>query len=400
MIYFFCLNLERIGSKMIHNPKQIEFAENLIIKLFPDQFNRPLANIDRQTVEYLCNNYQNLKFRRILKAVELAWSDKLLPAEYRQTFITTNTRPVIQHVSQPSPIGRLVQPNPAPGSPNPFIPSPQNIGTQAVQINLTPNSNASTNGKAPRAKRSAPSLGPQTCSALFKKRKEQVENSTSKNPDRFLIPHQTPHQLTKTKQGSTQNNSPVSNKPTTSISTNKNDKPLSMANLPTGLLQNIEKFTKNSHTNNTAQKMPTPNGISSNGSSTLDDMLTIDINKPGPSGFNSKKSDSNTNSVVMVEQTSKEIQTSKPNSTVCKPTDSPKSPSTAIVGSSKKMPNIMDTIAGGKCISLNTNIPPSLDDIRRALEDDKTPSECEKKNVKSTEKSQPDKAVIDKIIGK
>ena len=234
----------------------------------------------------------------------------------------------------------------------------------------------------------------------LEKRKEQVENSAIKNPDRFLIPHQTPHQLTKTKQGSTQNNSPVSNKPTTSISTNKNDKPLSMANLPTGLLQNIEKFTKNSHTNNIAQKMPTPNGISSNGSSTSDDMLTIDINKPGPSGFNSKKSDSNTNSVVMVEQTSKEIQTSKPNSTVCKPTDSPKSPSTAIVGSSVNIPNIMDTIAGGKCISLNTNIPPSLDDIRRALEDDKTPSECEKKNVKSTEKSQPDKAVIDKIIGK
>ena len=165
---------------MIHNPKEIEFAENLIIKLFPDQFKRPLANIDRQTVEYLCNNYQNLKFRRILKAVELAWTDKLF------TFITPNTRPVIQHVSQPSPIGRLVQqPTRAPGSPNPFIPSPQNIGTQAVQINLTPNSNAPSNGKAPRAKRSAPSLGPQTCSALFKKRKEQVENSANNNPDRF-----------------------------------------------------------------------------------------------------------------------------------------------------------------------------------------------------------------------
>ena len=385
---------------MIHNPKQIEFAENLIIKLFPDQFNRPLANIDRQTVEYLCNNYQNLKFRRILKAVELAWSDKLVAAEFRQTFITTNTRPVIQHVSQPSPIGRLVQPNPAPGSPNPFIPSPQNIGTQAVQINLTPNSNAPPNGKAPRAKRSAPSLGPQTCSALFKKRKEQVENGANRNPDRFLIPHQTPHQLTKAKQGSTQNNSTVSNKPTTSISTNKSDKPLSMASLPTGLLQNIEKFTKNSHANNTAQKMPMPNGISTNGSSTSDDMLTIDINKPGPSGFNSKKSDSNTSPAVVVEQASKEIKTSKPNSIVCKPTDSPKSPSTAMVGSSVKMPNIMDTIAGGKRISLNTNIPPSLEDIRRALEDDKPPSESEKKNVESTEKAQPDKAVIDKIIGK
>ena len=71
-----------------------------------------------------------------------------------------------------------------------------------------------------------------------------------------------------------------------------------------------------------------------------------------------------------------------------------------MVGSSVKMPNIMDTIAGGKRISLNTNIPPSLEDIRRALEDDKPPSECAKKNVESTEKAQPDKAVIDKIIGK
>ena len=384
---------------MIHNPKQIEFAENLIIKLFPDQFTRPLPNIDRQTVEYLCNNYQNLKFRRILKAVELAWSDKLVPG----TYITTNTRPVIQHVSQPSPIGRLVQQNPAPGSPNPFIPSPQNIGTQAVQINLTPNNNVSP--KAPRAKRSAPSLVPQTCSALFKKRKEQVENSTNRktDPNSFLIPHQTPQQLTKAKQGPTKNNSQVSNKPLTNISTNKNDKPLSMASLPTGLLQNIEKFTKNSHANNTAQKIPRPNGISSNVSATADDMLTIDINKPGPSGLNSNKPAEKSNAAVVVDKTkSKEIQTpiSKPNSIVCPPTDSSKSPSDAIVKSSAPK-NIMDTIAGGKRISLNTNIPPSLEDIRRALGDDKPPPENGKKNVESkTEKSQPDKAVIDKIIGK
>ena len=378
---------------MIHNPKEIEFAENLIIKLFPDQFKRPLANIDRQTVEYLCNNYQNLKFRRILKAVELAWTDKLF------TFITPNTRPVIQHVSQPSPIGRLVQPNPAPGSANPFIPSPKNIGTQAVQINLTPNNNVSPNGKAPRAKRSAPSLGPQTCTALFKKRKEQVENNANRNPDSFLIPHQTPQQLTKAKQGP--NNSPVSNKPTKTSSTNSKDKPLSMSSLPTGLLQNIEKFTKNSQANTTAQKMPTPNGISTNGSSTTGDMLTIDINKPGPSGLNSKKLASNTDSAVVVEQTTKQNQTpiSKPNPIVCQPTDTSKSPSIAIVKSpTVNMPDIMDTIAGGKRIPLNTNIPPSLEDIRRALGEDKSTSEGEKMNV--TQKSQPDKAVIDKIIGK
>ena len=374
---------------MIHNPKEIEFAENLIIKLFPDQFKRPLPNIDRQTVEYLCNNYQNLKFRRILKAVELAWTDKLY------TFITPNTRPVIQHVSQPSPIGRLVQPNPAPGSPNPFLPSPQNIGTQAVQINLTPNNNVSPNVKAPRAKRSAP----QTCTALFKKRKEQVENNANRNPDSFLIPHQTPQQLTKAKQ--VPNNSPVSNKPTKTISTKNNDKPLSMASLPTGLLQNIEKFTKNSPANTTAQKIPTPNVISTNGSSTTGDMLTIDINKPGPSGLNPKKLASNTDSAVVVEQTTKQNRQpiSKPNPIVCQPTDTSKSPSNAIVKSpTVNMPDIMDTIAGGKRISLNTNIPPSLEDIRRALGEDKSTSEGEKKNV--TQKSQPDKAVIDKIIGK
>jgi len=382
---------------MIHNPKQIEFAENLIIKLFPDQFTRPLSNIDRQTVEYLCNNYQTLKFRRILKAVELAWSENLVPG----TFITTNTRPVIQNVSHPSPIGRLVQSNPAPGSPNPFNPSPKNIGNQTVQIHLSPQDNITSNMKAPRAKRSAPSLGPQTCSALFKKRKEQIENSTNRNtdPDRFLIPHQTPNQLTKTKQGQTTNTSPVLSQPVISNTTNTNHKPLSMASLPTGLLENIEKITKNSNINNTAQNIPTPNKISKNESSIDDAVLTIDINKPGSSGVNTSKSiqKSNVNTAVVEigkKESLKPIAKSNP-------TKSRKSPSTAIVRSSVELPNIMDTIAGGKRISVNTNIPPSLFDIRRAMSDDKPSSENAKNKVESqtTQKYQPDKSVIDKIIG-
>jgi len=393
---FDCLT-ERIGSKMIHNPKQIEFAENLIIKLFPDQFTRPLPNIDRQTVEYLCNNYQNLKFRRILKAVELAWTENLVPGSY----FKANTRPVVQNVSQPSPIGRLVQPNKAPSSPNPFVPSTQNIGTQAIQINITPN------GKTPRAKRTAPALGPQTCSALFKKRKEQIENSSKRNtdPDSFLIPHQTPHQLTKTQKGPTTSNAQVLNNKVTNSLRNGNDKPLSMASLPPDLRQNLEK-TLNSHLNNSAPKISPPNEASTNDSLAKDDILTIDVSKPGPSGLQSTKpAEKPSTSSAFVDKTSTELQTpiSKPSpmlAIVSKPTDSLKSPTITVNAISPKAPSptdIMDTIAGGKRMTLDVNMPSNMDDIRRALRETKhKSSDAESKTPKVTE---PDRTVIDKIIG-
>ena len=382
---------------MIHNPKQIEFAENLIIKLFPEQFTRPLPNIDRQTVEYLCNNYQNLKFRRILKAVELAWSENLVPG----SFFTPKPRPVIQTVSQPSPIGRLVQPNQTPTSPNPFIPSQQNIATQAVQINITPN------GKTPRAKRSAPSSGPQTCAALFKKRKEQIENNAKQNtsnPDRFLIPHQTPQQLSKTQQVTVNtNSSPVLTKKNINNSESMKDKPLSMASLPPDLRQNLEK-NLNSHLNNTAPKLTSSPKVaaSTNGSSPNDSILTIDVNQPGPSGLQSIKPTNKISSVEAEKTPTPNLQT-KPTPVVLKSTDDPKPPAAAVVSSnsslSPKLPDIMDTIAGGKRLSLNVNMPSNMDDIRRALGETKNQNSDDAPKTTEDE-SQPDRTVIDKIIGK
>ena len=384
---------------MLHNPKQIEFAENLIIKLFPEQFTRPLPNIDRQTVEYLCNNYQNLKFRRILKAVELAWSENLVPG----SFFTTKPRPVIQTVSQPSPIGRLVQPNQTPSSPNPFIPSQQNIATQSVQINITPN------GKTPRAKRSAPSSGPQTCAALFKKRKEQIENSTKQNtsnPDRFLIPHQTPQQLSKTQQVTVNtNSSPVLAKKKTNISDNMKDKPLSMASLPPDLRQNLEK-NLNSHLNNTAPKMSSSPKVaaSTNESSSNNSILTIDVNQPGPSGLQSIKAVDKISSAETEKSPTPNVQTkSTPQQAVSKSADDPKPPAAAVVTSnsspSPKLPDIMDTIAGGKRLSLNINMPSNMDDIRRALGETNNQNSDDAPKTAEVE-SQPDRTVIDKIIGK
>ena len=143
---------------------------------------------------------------------------------------------------------------------------------------------------------------------------------------------------------------------------------------------------------------------STNESSPNDSILTIDVNQPGPSGLQSIKPADKISSAEAEKTPTPNMQTkSTPLQAVSKSADDPK-PSAGVVVSSNtslspKLPDIMDTIAGGKRLSLNINMPSNMDDIRRALGETNNQN-CDDAPKTTEVESQPDRTVIDKIIGK
>ena len=143
---------------------------------------------------------------------------------------------------------------------------------------------------------------------------------------------------------------------------------------------------------------------STNESSSNNSILTIDVNQPGPSGLQSIKAVDKISSAETEKSPTPNVQTkSTPQQAVSKSADDPKPPAAAVVTSnsspSPKLPDIMDTIAGGKRLSLNINMPSNMDDIRRALGETNNQNSDDAPKTAEVE-SQPDRTVIDKIIGK